>query len=92
MQMLENDEGAKLPHPTGQLDLRARALLAAMDAVRWPKVSGSTVANARRDLRLMLESTSIPRPVARAHQAAIPGPKGPILPRIYTPIFKESIP
>lgn len=88
MQVLKNNIRPKLPHPTGQLDRRARALLAAMETVRWPKVSGSSVANARRDLRLMLESTSIWRPVARVQQAAIPGPKGPIPLRIYTPIFK----
>lgn len=89
MQALANNNQPKLPHPTGQLDRRAKVMLAAMEALRWPKASESTVANARRDLRLMLETTSIWRPVARVQQASIAGTKGEIPLRIYTPIFKN---
>lgn len=86
--MSEIDSAQKLAFPTGRLDRRAQALLAAMEAVRWPKVSDSSVAKARDDLRLLLETASIWRPVARIHEARISGPKGEIPLRIYTPVFK----
>jgi acetyl esterase len=88
MQMTGNDP-QRLPHPTGRLDWRARLLLRSMEASGWPKVSESAVAKARRDLRLLLDTTSIWRPVARVQQARIEGPKGEIPLRIYTPILKD---
>jgi acetyl esterase len=63
--------------------------LTAMEAIGWPKASESAVAQARRDLRLLLQTTSIWRPVARVQEARASGPKGEIPLRIYTPILKR---
>lgn len=84
----EGDDGTLSP-PRGKLDWRARLWLTAMETVGWPKVSESTVAEARRDLRLLLQTTSIWRPVARVQQAIVRGPKGDIPLRIYTPFARS---
>ncbi|MEW6642158.1 MAG: alpha/beta hydrolase [Pseudomonadota bacterium] len=84
------DDPAQLPDPTGRLDWRARTLLKAMEAVGWPKVSESAVARARRDLRLLLDTTSVWRPVARVQESHAVGPKGNIPLRIYTPLLKRD--
>lgn len=89
MQDLVTDDYKTLPHPTSRLDWRARLLLRSMEVSGWPKVSESDVAKARRDLRMMLDTTSIWRPVARVQQARIAGPKGEIPLRIYTPLIKD---
>lgn len=79
-----------LPHPTSQLDWRAKIWLKTMDSIGWPKVSDSSVAEARRDLRLLLQTTSIWRPVKRVQEVTIPGPHGPIAMRIYTPLVPRA--
>lgn len=80
----------RLPHPTSQLDWRAKAWLKTMDSIGWPKVSQSSVEEARRDLRLLLQTTSIWRPVKRVQEVKIAGPHGEIPLRIYTPLIQRA--
>ena len=67
------------------LDPRARAFLAWLDLIGWPRLAERSPAQARRDVRNLAAATSRMESVAKVADRTIPGPGGPLPLRIYTP-------
>jgi acetyl esterase len=69
----------------GGIDPRARAFLAWLDLIGWPRLAERSPAQARRDLRILVAATSRLEPVGKVEDRTIAGPGGPLRLRIYTP-------
>jgi acetyl esterase len=67
------------------LDPRARAFLAWLDLIGWPRLAERSPAQARRDVRTLAAATSRMESVAKVADRTVPGPAGPLPLRIYTP-------
>ena len=73
------------PWPAAGLDPRARAFLAWLELVDWPRLAERSPVQARRDARTLAAATSRVESVASVADRTIPGPGGPLPLRIYTP-------
>src|SRR3954469_4309257 len=68
-----------------RIDPRARALLALLDAIGWPRMHDRTPAQARRDYQLLANLTSGWQPVARVRDAVAHDADRRVRVRVYTP-------
>src|SRR5215217_3569684 len=69
-----------------RIDPRARAFLASLDAMGWPRMHERTPAQARGDYRLLANLTSGWRPVARVCDAIAHDADRRVRVRVYTPL------
>ena len=69
-----------------RIDPRARAFLASLDAMGWPRMHERTPAQARRDYRLLANLTSGWQPVARVRDAIAHDADRRVRVRVYTPL------
>jgi acetyl esterase len=69
-----------------RIDPRARAFLASLDAMGWPRMHERTPPQARRDYRLLANLTSGWQPVARVRDAIAHDADRAVRVRVYTPL------
>jgi acetyl esterase len=69
-----------------RIDARARALLASLDAMGWPRMHERTAVQARRDYQLLANLTSGWQPVARVRDAIARDADRRVRVRVYTPL------
>jgi acetyl esterase len=70
------------------LDVRARVFLTYLRAVGWPELSRRTVAQSRRDVRLLAAATSQWRPVASVRDALVREDGVRVRVRVYRPLTR----
>jgi acetyl esterase len=75
---------------TAALDWRAWLYLEGLRVGGWPSVSQRSVQQARNDLRLMCDATSIWHPMRRVGDLRLPSAHGGIPARLYEPLTGRS--